>query len=724
MLGSALLAAGEASRATWPLAAAARLDPTAVEAGLLLADALIESGNPEDAVRAADAVLEIDPDSVPALEFRVRAHLLMGRYDAALPDAERILRAHPDRVLAVGARALALHALEGPEAAAAAFEQLEEISGAEDRWLAGLICLGRAALLEEQGLKLEAEEALQTCVARFPDDPRIVHNRVEALDASGRTEEATDILRDAVARNRGGAAFSGLLAHRLQRAGRGTEAEKLLAELAQEEPSVSSWMALADLQRQNGNPAGGRATLERGLAFAPRAPELLFRYADVLVDLGQLSEAEEALERLGEGVFSDLVEGRLHLARGDPAAALSALSRGIELWPNNPGARFLAGACAEQLGDFDRALSEYREAARSSPAATEAELALANLHLLLGQEVGALEFAVRYTRSHPQAVEGYLLVARTAARLGRGDAAERALGRLEEIGADPALVTSERAAVVRQISGPAQAAAVVERSGLDLGKIENELSLRSLLEDLVALGDREKALALVRKLRSEGEPHAALLSIEGALLIHLETPDEAIRSFELALELDPSHPAALAGLGTVLAQRGDTRRAIAVFDKAAAAAPNDPSPSYKAAQLSRLVGPPGAPEERLRELLSRHPSHAGAANDLAWLLAEEERELDLALALAQRAGAIAPGSASADTLGWVLFKRGETARSLSALRAAAAADDPAAGTRYRLALALEAEGHSAEARHQLEQALASDDFPEEARARAALARLR
>jgi len=109
--------------------------------------------------------------------------------------------------------------------------------------------------------------------------------------------------------------------------------------------------------------------------------------------------------------------------------------------------------------------------------------------------------------------------------------------------------------------------------------------------------------------------------------------------------------------------------------------------------------------------LERDSSLAETKNNLAYLMAEEGRDLDRALKLSQEAKAAMPDSASAaDTLGWVLYKRGVNSAAIGYLReavSAAGVGDPAIGEiRIHLSMAYEAAGDNAKALATLEEAIA------------------
>src|SRR5690606_35547632 len=94
----------------------------------------------------------------------------------------------------------------------------------------------------------------------------------------------------------------------------------------------------------------------------------------------------------------------------------------------------------------------------------------------------------------------------------------------------------------------------------------------------------------------------------------------------------------------------------------------------------------------------------------AYLLAEENRDLDRALELAQAAKAQLPENPNAaDTLGWVLLKKGIASAAVDYLKEAESgfpADHPDLGwVRFHLAQAYEANEQPERAREVLERAL-------------------
>jgi Flp pilus assembly protein TadD len=271
--------------------------------------------------------------------------------------------------------------------------------------------------------------------------------------------------------------------------------------------------------------------------------------------------------------------------------------------------------------------------------------------------------------------------------------------------------------------GPAAAVASIEDLELDLQDPANEPALRALAEDLVAIERADRAIAEVdRALRAQPD-RASLHALMGTTLARAYRSIDARSAFKRALAIDPNQSEALGGMAALAGAAGDTQRAIELFDRAAAVEPGNPVYAYAAAQLVLATGDRSAAEARLETIVRQSAAHAGARNDLAWLLATEGRDLDLALSLALEASRLRPEPATLDTLGFVHIQRGENEQAVDVLEKAIAAPGTAPGIHYHLAMALGRAGRTERARDLLQRALATGDFPEAEAARQLLANL-
>jgi tetratricopeptide (TPR) repeat protein len=263
-----------------------------------------------------------------------------------------------------------------------------------------------------------------------------------------------------------------------------------------------------------------------------------------------------------------------------------------------------------------------------------------------------------------------------------------------------------------------------KQGNVDLGEAASESLLRSVADRLVADGRIRDADDVVSAALAKHPDSAALHEMQGLLLVRLGRDGEARGRFEKSIELDASNSRARAGLAGLSVRAGDTPRAIELFDEAAKANPNDTAPAYAAAQLVLRAGDPTAARQRLEAIVQRDPGHAGARNDLAWLLAQQpDPDLERALALAEEAHRIDASPEIADTLGWVYLQRGETERAAELFQGALEKRPESQSIRYHLGVALGRQGERQRAIETLRQAVEAGSFAEAEEARNEIARL-
>jgi tetratricopeptide (TPR) repeat protein len=192
-------------------------------------------------------------------------------------------------------------------------------------------------------------------------------------------------------------------------------------------------------------------------------------------------------------------------------------------------------------------------------------------------------------------------------------------------------------------------------------------------------------------------------------------------AFERALELEPERAPALAQLAALTAEQRDREAAIALYDRAALADPEDASYAWGAIELLSASDDGAELERRLEALLARHATHAAAAEFLARRLLE--RDPERAFALARRAVRLRGGPDAFDTLGRIQLARGAAESAARSLGASVRLRPDSPSTQYWLARALAATEDKEGARRALEASLEQGTFPEREAAQAELARL-
>ena len=725
LLGVALVQTGRASLALWPLMKATNSEEYGVQAGLLLTATLISQDSHEEAIRAINRVLERDPDNRVALYGRAQALLGAARPDAALEDAEHILTLKPGDAHGYAIKMSSLVDLKRFDEAEAS--QLELIKITEEGTSvdkAARACGILARFYADQGDNDKSQQTHEVCLEKYPAHPMVRSWASSFYIITDQADKAIEIWRGAVDSNPENFDLRSTLADMLADNGAVEEAEALMENSAKLFDTARAYQKLSNLYRQNNKPEEARKALQTALSRTKREPDVLrFTVGDLFIEEGDLDSAEEVAKSLKEPSYRHLLTGAILLARDKPAEALQKLDEALRLWPNNARARYLAGVAAQRSGNHDRATVEFRESVRASETETDASLQLARIYFTMGKFKIARQFAARHVQNRPlDKPDAHIIDARSADKLGDLESAYRVLDALQQtIFAGDAI--AERATLVSEHEGLAQAIDVIEKSDLDLADSANLVALQTYIKLLFAADRKGDAVAAASALYERNPESAIAMETKGRTLALEGRIHEASALIDAAIAQDPELASALEAKGNLTARTGDLDTALTYFDRAAAIGRGDPDYAYSAAMLVRSQGKTEDYVARLRKIAKRQPGHVPATNDLAWHLAETDSELDLALTLATRASSMQPDADTLDTLGWVQLKRGSHAKAIESFNKALELRPDSPSIRFRLGVALAKAGSNQQARAALEQAIEGSTFPELIDAKAELARL-
>ena len=384
-------------------------------------------------------------------------------------------------------------------------------------------------------------------------------------------------------------------------------------------------------------------------------------------------------------------------------------------------ARWLAGQAAEQLGDYDRAIREYGEALRNDRANRDAALSMLRLLQAQGLDREALPTLGRYRQESPHDAEMLVQTIRFAHRANAPEVVEGAVQTLQGLPGQQARVAAEIAAIRADQLGPWAGAIALREAELDLHQPRNGPALEQLTELLIESGLVNEAVGITQSAVAAHPDSALFQELYGHALLARGDSHAARAALERSLALESERATALAKLAALTGQGGDVEAALALYDRAARADPDESGYAWEALELARRSGDEAEFERRLEQCVRQHGIHAEAANLLALRL--REREPGRALALAHRAVRFGGGPDALDTLGQLQLERGEPEAAVLTLTRSLELRPAAPSTLYWLARALVGVGDAEAARRALREALAVDAFPEREAARAELTRL-
>ena len=234
----------------------------------------------------------------------------------------------------------------------------------------------------------------------------------------------------------------------------------------------------------------------------------------------------------------------------------------------------------------------------------------------------------------------------------------------------------------------------------------NPTMLSAYADFLVARQQTQKAFARVKQFVDANPNNAQGHLILGAVQYGSKNNSAAQAEFERAIQIDPKNVQGYLRLGGVYQQENQTEEAIGQYQKALDLQP-------KSATLITMVGNLYLDKndvETARKYYARaleiDPDAVMANANMAWVKAQEGKDLDVALGMAQKAKSQMPEVPSiSDTLAWVMYKKGNYSGAIPLLQDCVKKSPDSAVYRYHLGLSLIAAGEKEAGKAQLAAAL-------------------
>jgi tetratricopeptide (TPR) repeat protein len=667
------LAVEQPNLAIWSLRKAMADPQWLVPAGSQLAFLALAALDFNEALEVTNRVLEVDPDNTRVLMMQANAYA-HSKIDPkrAIEISKRIFEIDPNFSEAYEPLILGLLALGKLDEAKVELEKagelLKQLGAKEHGGVLAWHCVTLAMFLQENKEVERAHATWVSCIETHPVDADVVTNAVKYFDAHGEPDRSLEILRAAHAGDPSSRLFRNDLVERLYAVGDAAGAEAALIDPTQSDDpniAIAGWIDLAKFRQALGDYPGGAEAMKHAVEYFEEQdepnPQVLFGYADALVLAKDFDRAQEVAKELSLPAHRHLIQGRVAQERRNPTLALAEFDQALELWPDNPWARYHAALAADELGDFDRSLTELRESIRVDPAATDARTRAAQLLLAKGNPRAAYVVLQIAAGESPLEVEGLLLGMRLSAILDNTTGLFEFLKVIEKrnpLRAGQGLAMAADALAERD--GPETAVSMlIGAPGIDFGNPRYAQALRALVRHSHAAGqppESRKALGdLLRSLPDSGE-------YQGIRALDLEltgAPENDVRAAYLkALEADPTNVRTLADLGRI-SLRSDPAAAVAYYERAAAGDPTDPALALAAARALIALGKLDEAKQRLDALLLEHPYEGAAAAERARLDLAQGVATEQSLERARRAVRLGGGADALELLSKVLAKRNE-----------------------------------------------------------------
>lgn len=685
-LANLYAAGGNAAAALSEYVRAADLLPDDAKAQLAAANALLNSGQFEDARTRAEKLLRREPDNVEAHLVRGKATAGLKDLDGAMPDLQKAT------LLAPGSGE-ALHAV--------------------------------ASLQLAQGKKQEAEAAFKQAVAVSPTSVPARIALAQFYWITGDSRQAEQWIRNAVAVDPRSVLANRALVRLLASTNRYADAEGAMRILAETSGDPNDELVLADFFVAQKRYEEARTVLEK-LSKKPDAfAAAATRLAGIEYEQGHRDRAftliDEIIAKEPTNDRVRVLKGKWFLGEGNIQEAERTADEALKAAPRSPDVHDLLGAVHRVRGDLDDAIKEYTEVVANQPRDIGARVQLAQLYLMTKRSKQAFDVSNQALQIQPSSGDARFTLVRALLDLGQTDKA------LAEI--QPLTVVAKNSAEVQVLLGqiqtarkdmsaaqksferaleidPGQVAALDGLVRMDVGaRHQNDAQRR--MDEAVAKRPRDARLLLLA-----GNTHAAAGNLSRAEDL-----------FRRAIETDPSMMAAYNALGQLFIQRSKLDEALNEYRLLVARKPKLVAGHIMVALILHVQNRLDEARKEYETALDIDPRAAVAANNVAFIDAEANRNLDVALSRAQTAKSILPDDPDVnDTLGWIYYKQGLASSAIPPLEQSVAKDGNNPTYQFHLGLAYLRAGKTAKARESLQRALKlSDKFDGAADARKALA---
>lgn len=482
-------------------------------------------------------------------------------------------------------------------------------------------------------------------------------------------------------------------------------------------------MQFAQFCIRTGDSEGARKLLDTVLAQAPD-------YLPAGMMLAELDESEhkfDAAEATVRNVIARdpafpgalLLNGRIELAKGDPARAASIFEYGLTFYPRNPVLEYELAQAYLGSGANGKAETALNLTMAWAPDFIEAAISLAQLDERKGDYSSEIALLTQAVQKRPDAGSAWLMLANAYANMNDFD---DALGIYRRLAAANPHASQPLAleGIVLAHDGRYDAAEAAFIASLKLSP-GNPTVMEQLVQLYVSEGKFDAARKwLVDGLRQNPKAPGPLYVLLARVALAQNKFDEGERQLKEAIAVQPDSADAYFLLAEVYYTTKRDRQALADLQKVVAADP-------KRTQALMLMGSIEMAEKRYAEArasyekaLAVDPEFSPALNNLAYLYSEQFGDLDRALEMAQETRKLLPDDPHVeDTLGWVLYRKHEYAWALSLLQDAASnlSGDPEA--QFHLGMTQYMLGQEDRARQSLQNSVKGGDFPglDEARRR-------
>ena len=705
-----------------------QLDPKSIQAHDFLSKIYLKKGNAKEASSTFLRLEQLDPDN---LDYKLQVasfFLLSGKRPEAARRVEAVLEKEPENI-----QALYLHAgILGREKQDldSIKEVYEQILAIDDTQIRAYLALSRihAAL---NNMK-QAEAVLNRALEAAPDSIDVHKSLFNFYLAQKEEDKAESVLDSLISRRPEEIQPLMIAGNFMASRGRVEEAEKqFLAAIDLDPDHFAPHMSLARLLSRQGETREAETHIQKALAIEPDNFEVKTAYGEFLFATRQLDKAgnlvDEILEKRPNYQAANQLKGRLLAAKNEYDAALPIFQTLVKDEPESARYNFLLGSAHFSKREFDQAKPFLAKALEKNPRLLQARMMMAKMYFRQGDLYLAEDNTKQILEKIPHHYEANLLMGDIA--MGHQEHAE-------------ARTLYEKMADRYPDKPPAwYKLGLLDRSRNDadsaLAHFDKALALNPYLMDVFThiirthASQKEYRRAIRRcdahleKTADKPVAGSVILNLKANLMLAQNKESEGKVLLEQAIEKNPGHVTPYMTLARLYKMDNDLEKALETYKALTEKRPDQAVPFGRMGVLYEKLGQPDKAETAYKSALDIDPEYLPAVNNLAYLYAEQYKELNKALDLARQAKErLGRVPAVMDTLGWVYYKRELYDMAIAEFKACVEKEPANPIFQYHLGLTQYKLGNFFKSEAALKKALElQKDFPGAADAREVLSRL-
>ena len=393
-------------------------------------------------------------------------------------------------------------------------------------------------------------------------------------------------------------------------------------------------------------------------------------------------------------------------------AAISDLQSVLAKLPDNFFMRYNLGRALRARGDLDAARIQFQDAIKLRPDYVPPRLALAQMQLQKEEFNAAIQSTNEILAFQPNNPMARLLRASTL--VGMKDYTQ-AKAELEAIiKSNPGFNDAKyQLALVHFHQKEYKKAEEIFRNLMAQNPPDTR-GIMGLTEFYMATSQFDAALSIMRGELAKNPDRLDYRAAIANISARAGKYDDAMTELRTVLAKSPNNSDIMLSIGQVCKLKKDENCALEYYRKAAAVNDKDPRAQMFLAMQYDTLGMRAQARPVYTQILKVQPDNWQALNNMAFILAEEGKDLDQALTMVQRAKQTVPNEPNvADTLGWIYIKKNLSDSAIQIYKDLTVRDSGVSTWHYHLGMALYQHGDKLQAKKALEAALSKNPSKEE-----------